>query len=147
MAPAHGSWARAQRRARFVVRRPPSWPGCSAALRRLHSRSMATAPRPTPFRCASPMAPSTRPSPMALPEEVARLLPLLDEANERLLATVGGWSEADVRQPSGLPGWSRAHVLAHLINNADGNRAAAWGATRDLALEVYPGGRSQRDAE
>jgi maleylpyruvate isomerase len=84
---------------------------------------------------------------MAVPEAVATLLPLLDDANERLLASIAGWGEDDVRQPSGLPGWTRAHVLAHLINNADGNRAAAWGAARELVLEVYPGGREQRDAE
>lgn len=41
-------------------------------------------------------------------------------AAQSLMATARGLTEADVRRPSLLPGWSRAHVLSHLAGNADG---------------------------
>lgn len=37
----------------------------------------------------------------------------------RLLDTVRGLDEDDLRAPSLLPGWTRAHVLTHLARNAD----------------------------
>jgi len=30
------------------------------------------------------------------------------------------WTDADVRAPSLLPGWTRGHVLSHIARNADG---------------------------
>ncbi|MGH3646024.1 MAG: maleylpyruvate isomerase family mycothiol-dependent enzyme [Micromonosporaceae bacterium] len=47
------------------------------------------------------------------------LLPDLERATDRLLATVEGLTDGDVAAPSLLPGWSRGHVLAHLARNAD----------------------------
>lgn len=44
----------------------------------------------------------------------------LATATDRLLATVDGMTEAQFAAPSLLPGWSRAHVLAHLALNAKG---------------------------
>ncbi|MGW7198944.1 maleylpyruvate isomerase family mycothiol-dependent enzyme [Streptomyces chryseus] len=41
------------------------------------------------------------------------------EATDRLLAATGQLDNADVTQPSRLPGWTRGHVLAHLARNAD----------------------------
>ncbi|MYT70997.1 MULTISPECIES: maleylpyruvate isomerase family mycothiol-dependent enzyme [unclassified Streptomyces] len=41
------------------------------------------------------------------------------EATDRLLAVVGTLDNADVTEPSRLPGWSRGHVLAHLARNAE----------------------------
>ncbi|MFD5099578.1 maleylpyruvate isomerase family mycothiol-dependent enzyme [Streptomyces albidochromogenes] len=41
------------------------------------------------------------------------------EATDRLLAATGKLDNADVTQPSRLPGWTRGHVLAHLARNAD----------------------------
>jgi maleylpyruvate isomerase len=52
-----------------------------------------------------------------------------------------------MRAPSNLPDWSRAHVLAHLINQADAYRRMAWGAAHGLTLQQYPGGSAQREAE
>src|SRR3954466_11276826 len=43
----------------------------------------------------------------------------LDDATDRLLRTVGSLGELDIRAPSSLPGWTRAHVLAHLARNAE----------------------------
>ncbi|MDA3629180.1 maleylpyruvate isomerase family mycothiol-dependent enzyme [Saccharopolyspora sp. WRP15-2] len=52
--------------------------------------------------------------------EVAAQLSAVDRATQRLLRTVGDLDEVSVRQPSLLPRWSRAHVIAHLARNADG---------------------------
>ena len=41
------------------------------------------------------------------------------QATEALIAAVGGLTAADVRRPSLLPRWSRAHVISHLARNAD----------------------------
>jgi maleylpyruvate isomerase len=44
---------------------------------------------------------------------------LLGEASGRLLRTVDGFHGGDWSAPSGLPGWSRAHLVAHLALNAE----------------------------
>jgi maleylpyruvate isomerase len=41
-------------------------------------------------------------------------------ATGRLLATSGTLTDAQVAEPSLLPGWTRGHVLSHLARNADG---------------------------
>lgn len=56
----------------------------------------------------------------------ARLQASLDEADE--------WAT----QPSGLPGWSRGHVIAHLIGNAEGMiNLTRWAAT-GVETPMYP---------
>lgn len=51
-------------------------------------------------------------------------------ATEQLLTTAGAFDDADVRQPSLLPGWSRRHVLTHVARNADGGtRMLNWART------------------
>lgn len=52
------------------------------------------------------------PGPEALVAEV-------DHATERLIRTASLLSDAAVRQPSALPGWTRGHVLTHLARQAD----------------------------
>jgi maleylpyruvate isomerase len=44
----------------------------------------------------------------------------LQAATQSLLLTTRRLTELDVRRPSLLPGWSRAHVLSHLAGNAEG---------------------------
>ncbi|MFD9126903.1 maleylpyruvate isomerase family mycothiol-dependent enzyme [Kitasatospora sp. NPDC059571] len=41
------------------------------------------------------------------------------DSTEQLLRGAAGLDPADVAGPSGLPGWTRGHVLAHLARNAD----------------------------
>ena len=54
----------------------------------------------------------------------------LDEADAALSRTMSRLDEAAVREPSLLPGWTRAHVLAHLARNAESlQRLAAWADT------------------
>ena len=74
--------------------------------------------------------------------------PALDEvaaATDRLLATVDRLTDDDVRAPSGLPGWTRAHVLTHLARNADALGNLAWWARTGEEHAMYPGGQSARD--
>ncbi|GAA3447484.1 maleylpyruvate isomerase family mycothiol-dependent enzyme [Planomonospora venezuelensis] len=37
----------------------------------------------------------------------------------RLLSTVAGLSDADLAEPSRLPGWTRGHLITHVARNAD----------------------------
>ena len=52
----------------------------------------------------------------------------VDGATQRLLDDARTLSEADLRAPSLLPGWTRAHVLAHVARNADAMRNLLVGA-------------------
>ena len=46
----------------------------------------------------------------------------IDQATQRLLDAARVIAEPDLRSPSLLPGWSRAHVIAHLAGGADAMR-------------------------
>ena len=68
----------------------------------------------------------------------ASLLDQIDDATGRLLDTAAGFTDAGVREPSLLPGWSRGHVLTHLARNADGGtRLLTWARTGIESYE-YP---------
>jgi maleylpyruvate isomerase len=41
------------------------------------------------------------------------------EGTARFSAAVAGLTDEQLREPSALPGWTRAHVVAHLARNAD----------------------------
>lgn len=69
------------------------------------------------------------------------------DAQQRLEAVVAGLSDADVRAPSTLDGWSRGHVLSHLARNADSQAAMLEGAARGEIVVQYPGGDAQRDGD
>jgi maleylpyruvate isomerase len=57
-------------------------------------------------------------------------------ATAALLAAIDGLSDADVRAPSLLPGWTRGHVLAHLARNAEGGtRLLRWARTGVASYE------------
>ena len=55
----------------------------------------------------------------------------IDQATQRLLDTARVITEPDLRAPSLLPGWTRAHVVAHVARNAD--------ALRNLLVGVRTG--------
>jgi maleylpyruvate isomerase len=57
------------------------------------------------------------------------------------------WTDADVRTPSLLPGWTRGHVITHLARNADGISRTLSGALRGEVLARYPDGRNGRNAD
>jgi maleylpyruvate isomerase len=52
----------------------------------------------------------------------------IDDATQRLLGAARVLADSDLREPSLLPGWTRAHVLAHLARNADAMRHILIGA-------------------
>jgi maleylpyruvate isomerase len=68
-------------------------------------------------------------------------------AQRALLATVDGLDDATLRQPSALPGWTVAHVLAHVARNADSHVRRFEGCVRDEVVDQYPGGYEGRTAE
>jgi maleylpyruvate isomerase len=61
----------------------------------------------------------------------------LPEADRRLVRTVDGLADADWDAPSLLPGWTRAHVAAHLALNAEGLAAALGGVVTGEPVPMY----------
>ncbi len=62
----------------------------------------------------------------------------IEAATSRLLATAKTLSDADVRAPSGLPGWSRGHVLSHIARNADSLVNRLTTAATGVDIPQYP---------
>lgn len=59
-------------------------------------------------------------------------------ATQRLLDTADNLDTADLAAPSRCPGWSRAHVLAHVARNADAlTNLLSWAATGQEKF-MYP---------
>jgi maleylpyruvate isomerase len=66
-------------------------------------------------------------------------------ATEQLLRTAETFRDADVREPSLLPAWSRGHVLSHLARNADGGtRILTWART-GVENPEYPSVRARAE--
>jgi maleylpyruvate isomerase len=61
----------------------------------------------------------------------------IDHATQRLLGTARVLTERDLRAPSLLPGWTRAHVLAHLARSADAMRNLLIGARSGEDRSAY----------
>jgi maleylpyruvate isomerase len=61
----------------------------------------------------------------------------VDVATQRLLDDARTLSEADLRAASLLPGWTRAHVLAHVARDADAMRNLLIGARSGQARPAY----------
>jgi maleylpyruvate isomerase len=67
-------------------------------------------------------------------------------AADRLNDIVADVDEDAVRAPSGLPGWSRGHVITHIANFAEAMARQVEEALQGRLIEVYDGGRPARDA-
>lgn len=52
-------------------------------------------------------------------DDAGALPDLLAQADQALVRTVDGLSDSQYAEPSQLPGWTRAHVVAHLTLNAE----------------------------
>ena len=64
------------------------------------------------------------------PDSVEVLIGRIDAAVGRLLESATALSDEQVSEASGLPGWSRGHVLTHIARNADGLRnLLSWAKT------------------
>lgn len=70
----------------------------------------------------------------------------LHEATQRLVRTVDALSPDAWAGPSLLPGWSRAHVVAHLTLNAEGLAGALAGVVAGEAVPMYAS-QEARDAD
>ena len=76
-------------------------------------------------------------------------LPHLDEtvvATARYLEALTELGEEDVRAPSLLPGWTRAHVITHLARNADALTNVLHGAQAGETRWMYES-QEQRNAD
>ena len=76
----------------------------------------------------------------------AQDLTLLEAGTRRLVRTVDALADDQWPQPSLLPGWSRAHVVAHLTLNAEALSAALEGVHEGRPVPMYPS-QEQRDAD
>src|SRR5579862_2513275 len=70
----------------------------------------------------------------------------IDHATQRLLDDARTIPEADLRAPSLLPGWTRAHVLAHVARSADAMRNLLIGARSGHDRPAYASAQA-RDAD
>ena len=75
-----------------------------------------------------------------------RLNDELDTATQRLIDEARIMTSSDLREPSLLPGWSRAHVLSHLARGADAMRNLLAGARAGQDRPAYVS-RQARDAD
>ncbi|HEY3926421.1 MAG TPA: maleylpyruvate isomerase family mycothiol-dependent enzyme [Acidothermaceae bacterium] len=69
----------------------------------------------------------------------------IEAATSRLIATAKTLSDTDVLAPSGLPGWSRGHVLSHIARNADSLVNRLTTAATGVDIPQYPS-QEARDA-
>ncbi len=84
---------------------------------------------------------------MTLENDPERAAELCREAQARLLHSVANLTDADMRRPSRLPGWSVGHVLTHLARNADAHARRLEGALRGADVPKYEHGEEQRRGE
>ncbi|KUO21340.1 maleylpyruvate isomerase family mycothiol-dependent enzyme [Streptomyces dysideae] len=73
-------------------------------------------------------------------------LPWMREGTALLSGVADGLTDDDLRAPSALPGWTRAHVIGHVARNAEALvRLATWART-GVRTPMYAN-REQRAAE
>lgn len=71
--------------------------------------------------------------------DVRRTLPWMGAGTEFLVQAVDALPDDALRAPSALPGWSRAHVVAHVARNAEAlTRLATWART-GVETPMYAG--------
>ncbi|MHB1533582.1 MAG: AMP-binding protein [Acidimicrobiales bacterium] len=81
-----------------------------------------------------------------LRHEVAVTVGWVDEGSQLLLEALERLSDDDLGLPTALPGWTRAHLLAHLARNAEAlGRLLTWART-GVETPMYAG-PAQRDAD
>jgi maleylpyruvate isomerase len=78
--------------------------------------------------------------------DIAVTLPWMGAGTKLLTRAVDALPDDALRAPSALPGWSRAHVVAHVARNAEAlTRLATWART-GIETPMYPS-REHRAAE
>ena len=81
------------------------------------------------------------------PRDTARDIVGATAAHAALLAGMASLTDAQVAQPSLLPGWTVGHVLAHIARNADSHVVMLQAANRGEVGSQYARGVPQRNAE
>ncbi|MFD0417360.1 maleylpyruvate isomerase family mycothiol-dependent enzyme [Streptomyces sp. NPDC127108] len=66
-------------------------------------------------------------------------------SHARVLELAGRLDDRQRGEPSALPGWTRGHVLQHLVDNARAFEAQALAALRGELVDMYDGGQEGRD--
>jgi maleylpyruvate isomerase len=69
----------------------------------------------------------------------------IDQATQRLLDDARLLPDSELRAPSLLPGWTRAHVLAHVARSADAMRNLLIGVRSGQDREAYPSAQARED--
>jgi maleylpyruvate isomerase len=70
-------------------------------------------------------------------EKAHALLDGVRKLDDEWARVAGGLGEPELRAPSALPGWSRAHVFAHIARNADGLRNLLTWANTGVETPMY----------
>jgi maleylpyruvate isomerase len=83
---------------------------------------------------------------MTPPTDLAAALEALHQSEQQLLRTVDSLTAEQYAEPSVLPGWTRAHVVAHLALNAEGLAGAVDGLAHEQGVPVYESD-ARRDAD
>jgi uncharacterized protein (TIGR03083 family) len=76
--------------------------------------------------------------------DVRAALTEVEAVHRRTEAIASALAPDDLREPSHLPGWTRAHVVAHLANNAMAFAGMLVGLPAGHEVPQYPGGDDQR---
>ncbi len=74
-----------------------------------------------------------------------QLVELLDSGTRRLVRSVDAMTDDQWRQPSLLPGWTRAHVVAHLTLNAEALSGALEGVHEGRQVSMYASNEARDD--
>lgn len=77
----------------------------------------------------------------------AWLLDRASDSQDRLDSSLGSLTETLVREPSALPGWTRAHVLAHVAGNATTAAEMFEGYAQGADVSQYGGSLTRREVE
>ncbi|MEV7091613.1 maleylpyruvate isomerase family mycothiol-dependent enzyme [Amycolatopsis sp. NPDC051045] len=85
---------------------------------------------------------------MTASDKAPALLDGVRRLDDEWARAIGGLGEPELRAPSALPGWSRAHVLAHVARNADGLHNLLTWADTGVETPMYPSADArERDIE
>ncbi|WP_086672864.1 maleylpyruvate isomerase N-terminal domain-containing protein [Amycolatopsis pretoriensis] len=74
---------------------------------------------------------------MTASEKAHALLDGVRKLDDEWARAIGGLGEPELRAPSALPRWSRAHVLAHVARNADGLQNLLTWANTGVETPMY----------
>lgn len=79
-------------------------------------------------------------------DEARQRMARIGEATDRLRASASTLADAQMREPSLLPGWTRGHVLTHVARNAEGlGNLLRWART-GVQVPMYAS-RESRNAD